>query len=125
MASHTEELGRFKVDISYRRFSGDRGLSLTVRGPVSNEYRDLLRFDCFDKSPHYHVEVYGKNEITAIKESDSANWSLTTLKDQFEELVNQAGADPMSTSEKGGIQSTMQRVDTLSRALIETEEART
>lgn len=123
MTTYTEEDGRFSFDISYRRFQGDRGLSIKVLGPVVDESRELLRFDCFEKTPHYHVEVYDKNEITAIKDSDPAHWSLNKLREEFEDLVLKAGCDPMNEEERENLDAAIARVQEKSLSLIEAETA--
>ena len=123
MTAHTQEHGRFRFDMSYRRMRGDEGLSLRVTGPVENETRELLRFDCFVNAPHYHVEVYGKNEITAIKDGDPADWSLNTLRSRFEDLINEAGADALTAEERNGLSHAIEAVSEKSLALITEETA--
>ena len=123
MTTQTQEHGRFRFDMSYRRMRGDEGLSLRVNGPVENETRELLRFDCFVNEPHYHVQVYGKNEITAISDGDPANWSLNTLRERFEGLINEAGADALNNDERNGLADAMKVVSEKSLALIAEETA--
>ena len=99
----------------------DQGLSIRVSGPVADEKRELLRFDCFDNSPHYHVEVYGKNEITAIEDTDATEWSLKTLTEQFERLVNAAGADALNPKERDTLDGALSQVVEDSRDLVAAE----
>lgn len=121
MTTYSCEVGRFSFDISYRRMRDDQGLSIRVSGPVADEKRELLRFDCFDNSPHYHVEVYGKNEITAIDANDATEWSLTTLTEQFEGLVNAAGADTLNAKERESLDGALSQVVEDSRNLVVAE----
>ncbi|MCY4095133.1 MAG: hypothetical protein OXG05_08415 [Gammaproteobacteria bacterium] len=123
MTTYSQEVGRFKFDISYRRMRGDQGLSIRVNGPVSDQERELLRFDCFDNSPHYHVEVYGKNQITAIEDNDATEWSLKTLIDQFEALINDAGADALNAHERDSLADALSQVSEDSRNLVAAERA--
>lgn len=123
MTTYSQEVGRFSFDISYRRMRGDQGLSIRVSGPVADKKRELLRFDCFDNSPHYHVEVYGKNEITAIKDNDATEWSLKTLTEEFEGLVNAAGADALNLEERESLDDTLSQVSEDSRNLVAAERA--
>ena len=99
MKTHSEELGRFKFDISYRRFNGDEGLSIKVDGPVAEQTHELLRFDCFLKTPHYHVGVYDQNKITSIKNADAVEWSLDAIHDRFREMVEAAGGEQLNEQE--------------------------
>ena len=123
MTTHTQNAGRFRFDISYRRMQGDEGLSLRVRGPVAEEERELLRFDCFVNRPHYHVEVYGKNEITAIEDDDATEWSLAYLTEQFEDLIKAAGADALNGEERDSLDSALTQITKDSRELVATEKA--
>ena len=123
MTTYSQEAGRFKFDISYRRMRDDQGLSIRVSGPVADEERELLRFDCFDNSPHYHVEVYGKNEITAIEDNDATEWSLRKLIEQFEGLVNAAGADALNPQERDSLVDVLSQVSADSRNLVAAERA--
>lgn len=121
MASNAKVNGRFRFDISYRRMRGDEGLSLKVLGPVANETKELLRFDCFLNSPHYHVEVYGKNAITKIDEENPAEWAFDTLQSDFEKLINSSGADALNATEREALNETLEGVVEQSRNLISSE----
>ena len=121
MTTYSQEVGRFKFDISYRRMRGDQGLSIRVSGPVADEQRELLRFDCFDNSPHYHVEVYGKNDITAIDDDDATEWSLRKLTEGFESLIVAAGADALTAVEREKLDSSLLQVSENSRNLVAAE----
>ena len=123
MTTYSQEVGRFKFDISYRRMRGDQGLSIRVSGPVADETRELLRFDCFDNRPHYHVEVYGKNEITAIDDDDATEWSLRFLTERFEGLVDSAGADKLNPEERDTLENALSQVSEDSRNLVTAERA--
>ena len=121
MTTYSQEVGRFRFDISYRRMRGDQGLSIRVSGPVADERRELLRFDCFDNSPHYHVEVYGRNDITAIEDNDATEWSLNTLTEEFEGLIDAAGADTLTSVEREKLDQTLRQVSEDSRNLVAAE----
>ena len=123
MTTYSQEVGRFKFDVSYRRMRGDQGVSIRVSGPVDDETRELLRFDCFDNRPHYHVEVYGKNEITAIEDDDATEWSLKVLTERFEGLVDAAGADALNLQERDSLDNALSQVSTDSRNLVAAERA--
>ena len=123
MKTHSEQVGRFSFDISYRRFNGDEGLSIKVEGPVESENKELLRFDCFLKTPHYHVGVYGKNEITSIEHTDAVEWSLEQLRDRFTDLVSAAGGESLNTEEQQHFSEAIGQVSDLSRKLVAQEQS--
>lgn len=121
MAANVVKNGRFEFHITYRNFSGDEGLSIRVLGPVAKHAKELLRFDCFLKSPHYHTAVYDHNTITAIDTNNAAQWSLDKLEKEFVSLVSSAGSDPVNNEESAQLLRSMQEVRSISDSLIATE----
>lgn len=102
MAEKTVVNGRFRLDLNYRKFQGDEGLSIRVLGPVGTEERELLRYDCFEKTPHFHTAVYDHNTIAKIEEDDSVSWSVSQLDEQFARLVESAGGEEPNEAEIEG-----------------------
>lgn len=102
MSDHKLTNGRFSFDLNYRDFRGDEGLSIRVLGPVSKQDKELLRFDCFEKTPHYHVGVYDQNEITAISEDNPVQFALDQLSTKFVELIEASGGDELNEREMSG-----------------------
>ena len=100
MAQSTLENGRFRLELNYRDFRGDEGLSIRVVGPVKNEDRELIRFDCFLKTPHYHIGVYDQNKITSIKADDPVAFALEQLDTEFSNMVDASGGDSLSQDEQ-------------------------
>lgn len=100
MSDHKLTNGRFSFDLNYRDFRGDEGLSIRVLGPVSEQAKELLRFDCFEKTPHYHVGVYDQNEITAISDENPVKYAFEQLASEFVELVEASGGDELTENEK-------------------------
>jgi hypothetical protein len=47
------DAGGVVFDVEYRVFGGDRGPAVRVFGEVDGRNVQLLRFDCFEKDPHY------------------------------------------------------------------------
>ena len=119
MAEQSVVNGRFRLDLNYRRFSGDEGLSIRVLGPVASDERELLRYDCFEKSPHFHTAVYDHNTISKIEEEDSVAWSLTQLGDNFEELVAKAGGESLNTEELAGHRACIDELRSKSSDLVQ------
>ena len=107
MAEHSVNNGRFKFDLNYRNFSGDEGLSIRVVGPVKDEQKELLRFDCFEKTPHFHVGVYDKNEITRITADNPVQFAMQRLTEDFVVLVSEAGGDQLTDQEQHAHQATL------------------
>lgn len=90
----TIEAGGLTFQVEYRHFGGDRGPAIRVFAPVGEETIQLLRFDCFEKDPHYHYDPEGKNRHWSLPKSevpDPVAWSLEKLGSCAAEMVRDAG----------------------------------
>ena len=48
------EVGQLSLAVEYRFVGEEQGPSVHVFGPVDGTQEEILRFDCFDRIPHYH-----------------------------------------------------------------------
>jgi len=90
---------RFAVD--YRNTKTDRGPSLQVLGDVDGNQVQLLRFDCFEKEPHFHYDPDGKNNrifLNKARVSDPIAWTIEYLQGNVASLVRIAGYGPLADS---------------------------
>jgi hypothetical protein len=55
--------GGIRVEIDYSRRGSDAGLRFRVYEETSNTPSELLRFDCFQKRPHFHYFGRGKRKL--------------------------------------------------------------
>ena len=84
---------RFNVRYANAR-TGDRGPSLRIDGDVEGKPVQLLRFDCFEKQPHFHYDPEGKNNQLRMDKanvSDPITWSMDYLRGNVADLVRIAG----------------------------------
>jgi len=84
---------RFNVRYANAR-TGDRGPSLRIYGDVEGKPVQLLRFDCFEKQPHFHYDPEGKNNQLRMDKanvSDPITWSMDYLRGNVADLVRIAG----------------------------------
>jgi len=76
----------------------DGGISLYVSSDVPGDDRELLRFDFFRTSPHYHAPAENradtKIEVAGIDES--AAWGIDALTTRAPELLRQGGFDELA-----------------------------
>jgi len=85
----------FRVET--RSVADDAGSTLRVGpvaqgGPVDGE-REWLRFDCFDRAPHWHLDPDGRDERRALDERvDPVAETCALLDDGLAELLARAGA---------------------------------
>jgi hypothetical protein len=91
------ENGGMRMTVDYRKGLGgeDEGLTfdITVADGESAGKR-ILRFDCFKKTPHYHVGPSGKFPVRNMTDegiTDPVGWSLAQLKTRLNAMVSEAG----------------------------------
>ncbi len=62
------EVGNLRLFVEHRRADGDGGPSLQVRARAGG--RELLRFDCFERAPHWHLDPDGADVLTPLDPQD-------------------------------------------------------
>jgi hypothetical protein len=95
------EADGMRIWVDHRRgIGGDEGLTfdITVAGDKEEGAR-ILRFDCFSKTPHYHVGPSGKDavhDMNAEGIAEPVRWTLDQLKSRLSSLVAQAGYEEIA-----------------------------
>ena len=93
-------VGRFRFELSYRLVPGDYGVCLSVFGPVDERQEEVLRYDCFSDSPHYHLAwSYQDLPYVPIADDDPIRWAIGSLT-EINDLLERAGADRLSAAEQ-------------------------
>ena len=93
--------GELRFVVEHRSQNGDGGATLRVLS-AGNDASEWLRFDCFDKGPHFHIAPSGRDEITAMDPlADNIGWTLDELRSDLRGYLKRAGceADPGSHAE--------------------------
>jgi hypothetical protein len=88
------DAGGVVFHVEYRTFGGDRGPAIRVFGDVGGREVQLLRFDCFDKDPHYHYDPDGKDfhlRLSRATVPDPMAWALNELRTNLGVMVRVAG----------------------------------
>lgn len=86
-----------RMTVAHRQGVGgsDEGLTFDITTAGSeNEGKRILRFDCFNKNPHYHIGSSGEHSVHNMKDEgveDPVRWTLDQLKTRFPAMVKQAG----------------------------------
>jgi len=73
---------------------GDDGLTFDVTVAGNEEGARILRFDCFSKTPHYHIGPSGRDAVHDMNPqgiADPVRWTLDQLKTRLPALVQAAG----------------------------------
>ena len=105
--------GRFRFKLAYRTFSEDQGPAIHVFGPTPDaQEEEVLRFDCFDRNPHYHLAwSYRDEPYIPIEAEAPVSWSLETLRREMSALLEQAAALPMNEAELAALDSTLDMLE--------------
>lgn len=68
------EHGPIRFVVEHRLVAGDGGPTLRVYDAAVG--RELLRFDCFAKNPHWHVDPGGRDVVRKIEAAGPLEWVL-------------------------------------------------
>ncbi|MEE8582076.1 MAG: MalY/PatB family protein [Myxococcota bacterium] len=96
------KLAGLEFSVEHRRRGHDGGPSLAVRD-VRRAGRELLRFDCFERNPHFHVDPDGRDEITQLDPlADSVAWCTAELGRNLPRYLEKAG---LSAADAGPLEA--------------------
>jgi hypothetical protein len=87
-------VGGLRFNVRYSKTANDRGPSLRIYGDVDDKPVQLLRFDCFEQTPHFHYDPEGKNNqlrMDKTKVTDPIAWSMDYQRGNITSLVRVAG----------------------------------
>ena len=75
----------------------DRGVALHVFAQQDGEWREFLRFDCFQEDPHYHYVSQRERmnhmlHLDAVADGDALAWALERIRTRLPEMLARAGA---------------------------------
>jgi hypothetical protein len=87
-------------DVHDGAFVDDGGLSVHVCDATTG--RELLRFDCFAATPHYHyIPVGGGNHAIAFDtdaNGDMVSWVTSRLRSRLPAMLTRAGAADLAAN---------------------------
>ena len=112
------EAGPVSFAMNYRReIMNDQGLCLQVYSEVDGKDTEILRFDCFDQTPHYHYGPENHNIRLNMDKTTAGNplgWTLKNLRQRLPDMVQRAGYDELAAKLEAG---------PISKAKLDTVEA--
>ena len=120
MAATIRRNGRFRFEVAYRDLGDDRGLAIHVFGPTSTTPdAEVLRFDCFENQPHYHVAwSYRNDPFIPIEAEDPFSWAVAKLTSDLPDLLEKADGLPMDELEQSNLAVTLQAVQSEGEGIL-------
>ena len=89
------EADGMRIWVDHRRgVGGDEGLTFDITVAGGEDGARILRFDCFNKTPHYHIGPSGKDSVHDMNAegiADPVRWTLDQLKTRLPSMVTEAG----------------------------------
>jgi hypothetical protein len=106
-----ETVGPVRLLVEHRRQAGDGGATLRIVG-TDGENRELLRFDCFERTPHYHVDPDGRDEFVVLKAgSDPIAFAIEELSSDLEGWLKRAGLEIPRPVNRSALTKALRRVE--------------
>ena len=91
--------GPLTFGIEYRRLQTDQGICIHVFGDLNGNQEEFLRFDCFERAPHYHYAWSTDDQYVALDttaEGDPLQWTLERLGTRLPAMLIRAGAGELA-----------------------------
>ena len=95
-------VGELSFAVEYRHVGNEQGPSVHVFGPVDGADEEVLRFDCFERTPHYHYGFsYIDQPMTLIDTAavgDPLKWVCERIETRLPALLEKADAGHLAAS---------------------------
>ena len=91
--------GPLTFGIEYRHLQTDQGICIHVFGDLNGTQEEFLRFDCFERAPHYHYAWSTDDQYVALDttaEGDPLRWTLDRLRTRLPAMLIRAGAGELA-----------------------------
>jgi len=125
------EAGPVSFAMNYRKeIMSDQGLCLQVYSEVEGKDTEILRFDCFDQTPHYHYGPENHNIRLNMDKTTAGNplgWTLDNLRNRLPAMIQRAGyeelaakleASPISKAKLDTVESTAREISSSERRTV-------
>ena len=123
------EAGALRVTLRYRDDLGDdAGLCIEVHADVDGAPTELLRFDCFRRTPHYHYGPMGRDErimFDATADGDPLDWTLERFqRGRLRAMIERAGYPAVAAAvDEAAVAAALPRLIDEARAIVTAHES--
>jgi hypothetical protein len=103
LGSAEVSVGPLRFDVRHRIVlvdgEEDHGASIDVYGPVDGKETELIKFDCFEKGPHYHAPADARPiDLDRSQQGNGLDWALATIREGLPELLAASGHAELARS---------------------------
>ncbi|MCY3918265.1 MAG: hypothetical protein OXG38_00480 [Chloroflexi bacterium] len=122
------EAGGVSLTMRYRDdVGGDSGLCIEVYADVDGAPTELLRFDCFRHTPHYHYGPMGRDErimFDATADGDPLDWTLERFqRGRLRAMIERAGYPGVAAAvDEAAVAAALPRLIDEARAIVAAHE---
>ncbi|MGH0035135.1 MAG: MalY/PatB family protein [Myxococcota bacterium] len=118
------------IELQVEHRSGGPSLHILQAGGQGEPSRPWLRFDCFERRPHFHLDPHGRDErVDMGRVGDPVDWTLTHLRADLAGWLAKAGCsgidvpDPEATERalaeaEAALRNPRPRLDDLDEATL-------
>jgi hypothetical protein len=93
--------GNVELRVENRTLGEDGGPAVEVFADVDGAPVQVLRFDCFQRDPHYHYDPSGvndKRDLSPDQVPDPIAWTLEQLRHHLPEMIRTAGFESTASN---------------------------
>ncbi|MCH7605670.1 MAG: hypothetical protein IH962_00815 [Chloroflexi bacterium] len=93
--------GVVDITLNYRPGMADQGLGVQVYAMIDDKETEILRFDCFDQTPHYHYGPENHNIRLNMDKTTAGSpfrWTMNNLRNRLPAMIRRAGYEDLAAA---------------------------
>jgi hypothetical protein len=90
--------GPVEFALEYRAFDRVQGWTIHVYGPRQGKREEVLRFDCFDHNPHFHLgwSHLDRMFVPIPDTDDPLDWAFEEMRTHLPEMLCESGVPELA-----------------------------
>ena len=121
------DAGNLTFGVRYRVTSGDQGVTIRAFSSSDADEKELVSFDCFDQTPHYHYGGEGRGQRVVMDKTTAGNpigWTLKQLRTRLPQMLERAGHSEIAeTIDQDAVSSALVEVEKEARSMAVTHRS--